>query len=83
LDAFVREQEQMVGKLHVLAFVSTIGDSFSNPMWAILNQMMRYGRNESNFNATCIEVCRMLEKIKRYLRGRTENEESLPELANQ
>jgi len=81
LDTFLKEQETMIGKLHLAAFVSTIGDSFTNPMWIMLTRIMKYSRNQCDFKTTCIEVCRMVAKIKQYLRSKTENGENLPELA--
>jgi len=81
LDTFLKEQELMIGKLHLTAFVSTIGDNFTNPMWNILNRMMKYATNQNDFTTTCIEVCRTLEKIKQYLRSKTGYGERLPELA--
>ncbi|KAI6190251.1 hypothetical protein M3Y97_00096900 [Aphelenchoides bicaudatus] len=67
LDTFLREQEQMIGKVHGVAFVSSNVESFANPMWAILNRLERYARGESDFESTCIDISRFSKKIKRYL----------------
>jgi hypothetical protein len=77
----LKEQEQMIGKLHMSAFVSSNSESFSNPMWAILNRFVSYARNESEFNSTCIEVSRQLRRINRYLKSQYDSGEKTPELA--